>query len=108
MVFSGAKGEPICSTTCTASASAVARIEGLTLHDLRRFFKTPTERLDISASVVAQFMGHKPSATAEKHYTIRPLDLLRIYHEKIEAWILQEAGIDIVPASSGLRVVAGR
>jgi len=39
-------------------------------------------------------MGHKPSATAEKHYRQRPLDLLRMWHEKIEAWILQQAGIE--------------
>jgi hypothetical protein len=38
-------------------------------------------------------MGHKPSATAEKHYTVRPLDLLRVHHERIEAWILEQAGI---------------
>ena len=38
-------------------------------------------------------MGHKPSATAEKHYTVRPLDLLRVHHEKIEAWILEQAGV---------------
>ena len=38
-------------------------------------------------------MGHKPSATAEKHYTVRPLDLLRVHYEKIEAWILEQAGI---------------
>jgi len=38
-------------------------------------------------------MGHKPSATAEKHYTVRPLDLLRLHHERIEAWILEEAGV---------------
>ena len=47
--------------------------------------------------VVAQIMGHKPSATAEKHYTVRPLDLLRVHHEKIEAWILEQAGIVIDP-----------
>jgi hypothetical protein len=33
------------------------------------------------------------SATAEKHYTIRPLELLRLHHEKIEAWILEQAGM---------------
>ena len=37
-------------------------------------------------------MGHKPSATAKKHYTVRPLDLLRVHHERIEAWILEQAG----------------
>jgi hypothetical protein len=38
-------------------------------------------------------MGHKPSATAEKHYKARPLDLLRLWHDRIEAWILKEGGI---------------
>ena len=45
------------------------------------------------ACVVAQIQGHKPSATAEKHYTVRPLDLLRVHHERIEAWILEQAGV---------------
>ena len=55
-----------------------------------------TEWLEIPAGVVAQIMGHKPSATAEKHYTVRPLDLLRLHHEKIEAWILEQAGVPFV------------
>jgi hypothetical protein len=38
--------------------------------------------------------GHKPSATAEKHYKRRPLDLLRLHHERIEAWILEQAGLE--------------
>ena len=50
--------------------------------------------------------SHKPSATAEKHYTVRPLDLLRLHHEKIEAWILLEAGIDFVPAKQPGRLRA--
>ncbi len=89
-------------------ACAVAGIDGLTLHGLRRSFKSLTEWLEIPAGVVAQLMGHKPSATAEKHYTVRPLDLLRVHHEKIEAWILEQAGIvfDANAAPSALRVVA--
>lgn len=75
------------------AACKVAGIDGLTLHGLRRSFKSLTEWLDIPAGVVAQLMGHKPSATAEKHYTVRPLDLLRLHHERIEAWILEQAGI---------------
>ncbi len=75
------------------AACAVAAINGLTLHGLRRSFKSLTEWLEIPAGVVAQLMGHKPSATAEKHYTVRPLDLLRLHHEKIEAWILEQGGI---------------
>jgi len=79
----------------------------LTLHGLRRSFKSLTEWLEVPVGVVAQIMGHKPSATAEKHYTIRPLDLLRVHHEKIEAWILEQAGIEFDPhAQAGkLRVV---
>ncbi len=75
-------------------ACKVAGLEGLTLHGLRRSFKSLTEWQEIPAGVVAQLMGHKPSATAEKHYTVRPLDLLAIHHEKIEAWILEQAGIE--------------
>ena len=83
----------------------VAGIEGLTLHGLRRSFKSLTEWLEIPAGVVAQIMGHKPSATAEKHYTVRPLDLLRLHHERIEAWILKEAGMPFSPDVQGLKVV---
>ena len=43
-------------------------------------------------------MGHKPSATAEKHYRVRPLDLLRVHHERIEAWILEQADIEFEAA----------
>jgi integrase len=90
-------------------ACAVAGIKGLTLHGLRRSFKSLTEWQEIPAGVVAQLMGHKPSATAEKHYTVRPLDLLRIHHEKIEAWILEQAGIkfDTNAAPGKLHVVTG-
>ena len=89
------------------AACAVAGIEGLTLHGLRRSFKSLTEWLEIPAGVVAQIMGHKPSATAEKHYTVRPLDLLRVHHERIEAWILEQAGIvfDAKAAPGALRAV---
>ena len=91
------------------TACKVAGIEGLTLHGLRRSFKSLTEWLEIPAGVVAQLMGHKPSATAEKHYTVRPLDLLRVHHEKIEAWILEQAGVtfDAKAEPGKLRVVAG-
>ena len=77
-------------------ACTVAGLEGLTPHGLRRSFKSLAEWLEIPAGVVAQIMGHKPSATAEKHYTVRPLDLLRIHHEKIEVWILEQAGVQFV------------
>ena len=89
-------------------ACKVAAIDALTLHGLRRSFGTLSEWLEIPAGVVAQIQGHKPSATAEKHYRVRPLDLLRVHHERIEAWVLEQAGIvfDAKAAPGALRVVA--
>ena len=89
-------------------ACKVAAIDGLTLHGLRRSFGTLSEWLEAPSGVVAQIQGHKPSATAEKHYRVRPLDLLRVHHERIEAWILEQAGIvfDAKAAPGALRVVA--
>lgn len=78
-------------------ACRAAGIEGLTLHGLRRSFASLTEWLEIPAGVVAQIQGHKPSATAEKHYKVRPLDLLRLHHERIEAWTLEQAGVKFTP-----------
>lgn len=75
-------------------ACAAAGIEPITLHGLRRSFGSLAEWTETPAGVVAQIMGHKPSATAEKHYRVRPLDLLRMWHSKIEAWILEQAGIE--------------
>lgn len=90
------------------TACKVAGVDGLTLHGLRRSFKSLTEWLEVPAGVVAQIMGHKPSATAEKHYTVRPLDLLRVHHEKIEAWMLEQAGVSFNPNTqpAALRLVA--
>ena len=112
LIFSSATAEAGALTAPRkhhVSACKVAGIDGLTLHGLRRSFKSLTEWLEIPAGVVAQLMGHKPSATAEKHYTVRPLDLLRVHHEKIEAWILEQAGVsfDAKAAPGALRVVAG-
>ncbi len=88
-------------------ACKAAGLEGLTLHGLRRSFSSLTEWLETPAGVVAQIQGHKPSATAEKHYKVRPLELLRVHHEKIEAWILEQAGtvFDAKAAPGALRVV---
>lgn len=75
-------------------ACLAAGIVGLTIHGLRRSFGTLSEWLECPAGIVAQIQGHKPSATAEKHYRVRPIDLLRMWHTKIETWILEEAGIE--------------
>lgn len=74
-------------------ALAAAGLPALSLHGLRRSFGTLAEWVECPVGVVAQIQGHKPSATAEKHYRRRPLDLLRMWHIKIEAWILEQAGI---------------
>lgn len=90
-------------------ACAAAGLEGLTLHGLRRSFASLCEWLDIPGGVSAQIQGHAPQGVREQNYIRRPLDLLRVHHEKIEAWILKEAGIDFDPATAaagGLRVVA--
>lgn len=89
-------------------ALAAAGLPDLTLHGLRRSFGTLSEWVELPAGVVAQIMGHKPSATAEKHYRRRPLDLLRQWHKKLEAWILTEAGMPVPEekAKPALRKVA--
>lgn len=72
-------------------------LEGLTLHGLRRSFASLCEWLDIPGGVSAQIQGHAPQGVREQNYIRRPLDLLRVHHEKIEAWILEQAGIKFDP-----------
>ncbi|KVC94872.1 preprotein translocase [Burkholderia ubonensis] len=74
-----------------------AGIPPVTLHGLRRSFSSLAEWTETPTGVVAQIMGHKPSATAERHYKVRPLDLLRVWHDKLEGWILAEADIEFTP-----------
>lgn len=88
-------------------ALAAAGLPHVSLHGLRRSFGTLCEWVEMPSGISAQIMGHKPSALAEKHYRRRPLDLLRKWHDLIETWILEQAGIDFVPATPGLRVVNG-
>jgi integrase len=73
-------------------ACAAAGLE-LTLHGLRRSFASLCEWLDIPGGISAQIQGHAPQGVREQNYIRRPLDLLRVHHEKIEAWILEQAGI---------------
>ena len=99
-IFSSAQSEDGALTAPRkhhVQACTVAGIEGLTLHGLRRSFKSRTEWTETPVGVVAQIMGHKPSATAEKHYAVRPLDLLRVHHDHIEAWMLEQANVQFAP-----------
>lgn len=107
-VFSSALSKPghLVETGLAHRRACAAAGLVLTLHGLRRSFKSLSEWLEVPVGVVAQIMGHKPSATAEKHYTVRPLDLLRVHHQRIETWILEQAGVTFDPDAIGLRVVA--
>lgn len=90
-----------------AKALQSAAIEGLTIHGLRRSFSLLGEAAGAPAGAIAQVMGHKPSATAEG-YRPRSVDALRPFLERIEAHILEQAGVQFDSASEPgkLRVVA--
>ncbi len=86
-------------------ALAAAGLPHVTLHGLRRSFASLAEWVEMPRGIVAQIMGHLPSATAEKHYINRPLELLGVWHGKYEAWILEQAGITFDASAPRLRVV---
>lgn len=86
-------------------ALAAAGLPHVSLHGLRRSFGTLCEWVEMPSGISAQIMGHKPSALAEKHYRRRPLDLLRKWHDLVEVWLLEQAGINFVPVATALRVV---
>jgi len=88
------------------NALEAAELPHVSIHGLRRSFGTLSEWVECPAGVVAQIMGHKPSAIAEKHYIRRPIDLLRMWHTKIEVWMLEQAGIKSEAATPALRVAA--
>ena len=83
-----------------------AQLPHVTLHGLRRTFGSLAEWVEMPRGVVAQIMGHAPSATAEKHYINRPLELLAVWHCKYEAWILEQAKVDFQSTQAGLRGIA--
>lgn len=85
-------------------ACAIAGVD-VTLHGLRRSFASLCEWIEMPAGIAAQIQGHAPQGVREQNYIRRPLDLLRMWHVKIEAWILEQAGIKFEPAQTGLRVV---
>ena len=87
-------------------ACAAAGVD-VSLHGLRRSFATLCEWTETPAGIAAQIQGHAPQGVREQNYIRRPLDLLRMWHVKIEAWILEQAGIEFVPAQAGLQLVKG-
>ncbi|MGB7069071.1 MAG: site-specific integrase [Pyrinomonadaceae bacterium] len=52
-----------------ATALRVAKIEGLTFHDLRRTFVTRLQTGGISIGIAAELAGHSRIETTQKHYT---------------------------------------
>lgn len=100
---SGRIQEPRIAHTRALKAAGLPHVS---LHGLRRSFGTLAEWVEAPTGITAQIMGHKPSAIAEKHYRRRPLDLLRLWHTRIEAFMLEQAGIQ-QPAedAEGLRLV---
>lgn len=86
-------------------ALAVAGLPPLSLHDLRRSFATLSEWVEVPAGIAAQIQGHAPQGVREQNYIHRPLDLLQVWHAKIEVWMLEQAGISFTPAPARLHVV---
>ena len=102
----GATGRLTEPSIAHRKACAAAGLQ-VTLHGLRRSFASLCEWLDIPGGISAQIQGHAPQGVREQNYIRRPLDLLRIHHEKIEAWILEQAGVTFEPQAvpGALRVV---
>ena len=80
-----------------ARAIKNASLPPLSIHGLRRSFSTLAEWVEVPSGIVAQIMGHKPCAVQEKHYIQRELDLLTLWHIKIEKWILKESNVKVSP-----------
>lgn len=87
-------------------ALIAAGLPHTTRHDLRRSFGALCESVEMPAGISAQIMGHKSSALAEDHYRRRPLDLLRMWRDKIEVWMREQTGIKFEQAKTGLRVAS--
>lgn len=86
-------------------AVAIAGLPHMTLHGLRRSFATLSEWTETPAGIAAQIQGHAPQGVREQNYIRRPLDLIRMWHVKLEAWMLEQAQIDFVPMQAGLQLV---
>jgi integrase len=86
-----------------------AGLPHVSIHGLRRSFALMGEAAGAPAGAIAQVMGHRPSAVSER-YKPRPIGVLGEYLAKVEAFILEKAGIafDTQAAKAGaLRLVQG-
>ena len=83
-----------------------AALPHVSIHGLRRTFALMGEAAGAPAGAIAQVMGHKPSAIAER-YKPRPIGVLGEYLAKVEAFILAKAGIQFdaqAAKAKGLRL----
>jgi len=65
----------------------------ITIHGLRRSFETLSGWVDLPKGVTHQVSGHAADSITEKHYTVRPIDMLRMHLQGYEDWILENANI---------------
>lgn len=88
-------------------ALTAAGITDLSLHGLRRSFTSLSEWIGAPKHIIENIQGHKPQTTSEKHYTVRTVDLLAVWQDKLEAFMLENAGIQFnaEAAEEGLHVV---
>jgi integrase len=108
VAFGSESGRLVEPSIAHRRACTAAGLDGLTLHGLRRSFASLCEWLDIPGGISAQIQGHAPQGVREQNYIRRPLDLLRVHHEKIEAWMLEQAGVVFdakAAATAGPRLV---
>jgi integrase len=89
------------------TACQVAELPRITLQGLRRSFATLSEWVEIPAGVAAQIQGHKPQGVREQNYVRRPVDLLRVHHEKLEAWLLAQGQVQFIPNTPVLQLAKG-
>lgn len=101
---SGHIAEPRIAHNKAVAVANLAQLT-LTLHRLRRSFATLSEWIEMPNGIAAQIHGHAAQGVREQYYIRRPLDLLLVWHAKIEVWILEQAGVELVPLSA-MRIVA--
>ncbi|MCJ9253878.1 tyrosine-type recombinase/integrase [Acinetobacter baumannii] len=65
----------------------------ITIHGLRRSFETLSGWIQLPKGVTHQITGHKADSITEKHYTVRPIDMLRMHMQGYEDWLLEKANL---------------
>jgi integrase len=78
-------------------ALANAKLEHVSIQGLRRSFQSLAEWVEMPKGIIDQIVGHAPNSVADRHYIFRPIDLLAVWHDRYESWILENAGIRANP-----------